>query len=284
MSICSKSKRSLDVTLKELERLGVRHEVRRLSVGDFLWICRCTQPADTGRKPREFVLPHIVERKRMDDLAGSIKDGRFHEQKFRLLDSGIANVVYMIESRGGGDVGVGLPIPTLLQAAANTQVQSGFVVQFSDSQPDSMRQLALMTELLHEMYAHRELLVCAGTTKPADEREADADLTDDRQPVRVLAFDAFTAATTKMRNFSVRDMFVRQLLQLKTLSVDKAMAIVRRYPTPSHLQRAYRECERSGAGGGETLLADLEFGALRKRIGPAISRSLYLLYTRRQAT
>lgn len=30
---------------------------------------------------REVILEHIVERKRIDDLAGSIMDGRFHEQK-----------------------------------------------------------------------------------------------------------------------------------------------------------------------------------------------------------
>ena len=30
---------------------------------------------------REIVLEYVVERKRMDDLAGSIIDGRFHEQK-----------------------------------------------------------------------------------------------------------------------------------------------------------------------------------------------------------
>ena len=30
---------------------------------------------------REVVLEYIVERKRMDDLAGSITDGRFNEQK-----------------------------------------------------------------------------------------------------------------------------------------------------------------------------------------------------------
>ena len=30
---------------------------------------------------REAVLEYVVERKRMDDLAGSITDGRFREQK-----------------------------------------------------------------------------------------------------------------------------------------------------------------------------------------------------------
>lgn len=32
---------------------------------------------------RELVLDYIIERKRMDDLCGSIIDGRFREQKVR---------------------------------------------------------------------------------------------------------------------------------------------------------------------------------------------------------
>jgi crossover junction endonuclease MUS81 len=30
---------------------------------------------------REIVLEYVIERKKMDDLSGSIMDGRFHEQK-----------------------------------------------------------------------------------------------------------------------------------------------------------------------------------------------------------
>ena len=42
--------------------------------------CHC--PGQLGLPvSREVVLEHIVERKRIDDLAGSIMDGRFHEQK-----------------------------------------------------------------------------------------------------------------------------------------------------------------------------------------------------------
>ena len=36
---------------------------------------------------REILLEHVVERKRMDDLAGSITDGRFHEQKVNHIDT-----------------------------------------------------------------------------------------------------------------------------------------------------------------------------------------------------
>lgn len=64
----------MDKVKTELSSLNVAFEMRRLSVGDFAWIC-CDQSGN------ELMLPYILERKRLDDLSGSIKDGRFHEQK-----------------------------------------------------------------------------------------------------------------------------------------------------------------------------------------------------------
>ncbi len=54
--------------------------------------------------PREYidyVLDFIVERKTADDLAASIVDGRYEEQKFRLKNCGINNVIYLIEGKAG---------------------------------------------------------------------------------------------------------------------------------------------------------------------------------------
>lgn len=63
-----------DQLVKELEAEGVTLEVRSLKVGDFAWLSR-------NSSGQELLLPYIIERKRLDDLASSIKDGRFHEQK-----------------------------------------------------------------------------------------------------------------------------------------------------------------------------------------------------------
>ena len=41
---------------------------------------------------RELVLDYIIERKRMDDLCGSIIDGRFREQK--VLSSSDCSIAY----------------------------------------------------------------------------------------------------------------------------------------------------------------------------------------------
>lgn len=141
-----KSKRSLDGTIKALNDKKIDYEVRRLSVGDFMWICR-----DQSNKSNELVLPYIVERKRMDDLASSIKDGRFHEQKFRLTECGLANKIYLIENHGNNSH-VGLPLQSLLQAATNTQIQSKFSIKFTDSVNDSIFYLSVVTTLLIKMY------------------------------------------------------------------------------------------------------------------------------------
>ncbi len=49
----------------------------------------------------DYVLDFIVERKTADDLAASIMDGRYEEQKFRLKNCGINNVIYLVEGSPG---------------------------------------------------------------------------------------------------------------------------------------------------------------------------------------
>lgn len=108
---------------------------------------------------RELVLDYIIERKRMDDLCGSIIDGRFREQKvgisfifsivdvslkplisepkvngrilsrfslplcqFRLKRCGLRKPIYLVEEHGKSASHLSLPEATLLQAILNTQV------------------------------------------------------------------------------------------------------------------------------------------------------------------
>lgn len=114
----------MDTTLIELNKLKVRYEVGHLNIGDFTWIAR-----DKRHSSRELILPYIVERKRLDDLAGSIKSGRYQEQKFRLRSSGIPNVTYLIEYLAVKNYG--LPIQTLYKAVVNSEVHSDCQVRIS---------------------------------------------------------------------------------------------------------------------------------------------------------
>ncbi len=132
-----------------LKDSNIVFEIRKLNAGDFLWIAR-----HKTDKKREYVLPYIVERKRLDDFSSSIKDGRFHEQKFRLRRSGIENVIYLIESyaRSQKHASMGLPFTTLLQAATNTQIHNKFTVKFTESHQHTLLYLTVMTGFIDNIF------------------------------------------------------------------------------------------------------------------------------------
>ncbi len=127
----------------------------RLNIGDFVWVCRkiqnmaSTSSRLTISKTHDMVLPYVVERKRTDDLAHSIKDGRFHEQKHRLEQTGL-QPIYLIESYGTGDWG--LADGAVTQAIANTQITNGFLIQETSSLKDTCAYLTHMTRRLSKLY------------------------------------------------------------------------------------------------------------------------------------
>ncbi|XP_044761117.1 crossover junction endonuclease MUS81 [Coccinella septempunctata] len=251
-----------DAILKELERLNVNYEVRNLKVGDYCWVCR------HKISKKEFIAPYIVERKRMDDLASSIKDGRFHEQKFRIKQCGLQNIIYMVESYGTKDQHVGLPLSSLNQAIANTLIQDGFVIKIVDGVRGLAEYLSCMSNLIKKNYEKKTIASCP------KENINDISISDDL--VSLMYFLEFNKFSSKTKNFTVKEMFIRQLLQIKGLSVDKAFAIVEEYPTPRALKDMIIENEKKSVN----ILSNIKYGKLGKKIGPLLSETLYMFYSK----
>jgi len=79
-----RTKTDRDYMQQELAKKGASPIVRSLELGDALWVAKCHDGRALeayGEEGDEVMLDWIVERKRLDDLVGSIKDGRFQEQK-----------------------------------------------------------------------------------------------------------------------------------------------------------------------------------------------------------
>ena len=72
------SKTNRDLIAEKLKAKGVNVETRALRLGDMCWIAR--RRDGVGGEEDECVLDYVVERKRLDDLCSSIKDGRYTEQ------------------------------------------------------------------------------------------------------------------------------------------------------------------------------------------------------------
>ncbi|XP_053755412.1 crossover junction endonuclease MUS81 isoform X2 [Panthera pardus] len=257
--------------LLELQRLRVTHTVRKLHVGDFVWVAQETEPGDPAR-PGELVLDHIVERKRLDDLNSSIMDGRFHEQKFRLKRCGLGHRIYLVEEHCSAN-NLSLPESTLLQAVTNTQVIDGFFVKRTADVKESAAYLALMTRGLQRLYQGHTLRSRPwGTSGDPESRPGPSP-----DPLcSLLTFSDFNAGAIKNKAQSVREVFARQLMQVRGVSGEKAAAIVDRYSTPASLLAAYDACATPKEQ--ELLLSTIKCGQLQRNLGPALSRTLSQLY------
>jgi ERCC4-type nuclease len=115
------------------------------------------------RAEEEYLLDYIIERKSCNDLAASIIDGRYNEQKMRLSNSGM-RVTYLIEgdphqvSLGGNGgqralSGSGIPpvkigAKHILTAMTNTQVFAGFHVVQTTSIDASISHIAAMHRII----------------------------------------------------------------------------------------------------------------------------------------
>ncbi|KAF7992053.1 hypothetical protein HCN44_001378 [Aphidius gifuensis] len=247
-----RGKQAVDQTTNELKKTGILFETRHLNVGDFTWIARCKS---TGK---ELVLPYIVERKRIDDFSGSVNDGRFR----------IENVIYLVENRAGYEKSdYGMPISRLRQAATNTMIQDGFTVRYTRDHRDSMLYLATVTSSITRKYEAKELVECEKNDLVPSSLLG--------QTIYLLEFQKFDQAGAKIKALKVKDMFVRQLIKLKGLSLAKVSAIINRYPSPLALKRALENTTT-----GEKMLATIPYGSTNKNIGPAIAKIVYQLYTK----
>ena len=153
-----RAKNDRDYIHDELAKLGIDALVRPLELGDFFWIAKCKEPALLGRlgeEGDEVALDWIIERKRLDDLVGSIKDGRFQEQKFRFRKIGVKNVVYIIEDFTMGSERISQFHDAIESAIGSTQVIDEYFVKRTMKLDDTIRYLARMTRMLKSLYEVR---------------------------------------------------------------------------------------------------------------------------------
>ncbi|XP_063995722.1 crossover junction endonuclease MUS81 isoform X2 [Diachasmimorpha longicaudata] len=257
-----KGKDKDDPVITQLTRENISFEIRRLTVGDYLWIARCHSTK------QELVLPYIVERKRVDDLASSIKDGRYHEQKFRLKEAGIPNIVYLIEKLPNEPINTLLPVTTLSQAAVNAVVQDGFSIRHAENHRDSMLYLATFTKILIKLFKDKWLIEC-------DRNSPQKRIDVKSERISLMEFKTFNQSSTKAQMLKVKDVFIKQLIQIRGLSLNAVLAIVKAYPSPLVLKKAFEDAGNNG----ETLLATIEFGETKRKLGPVLAKIIYQLYS-----
>ncbi|XP_036356840.1 crossover junction endonuclease MUS81-like isoform X2 [Octopus sinensis] len=257
--------------MTELIKNGVNCMLRKLNVGDFLWVARSKH--SQNEKPVELVLNYIVERKRMDDLSGSIVDGRFREQKFRLKQSGLSHAIYLIENHGSTKH-LSVSEDKLIQAMTNTQVIDEFKVKRTENAKESVAYLTLLTRYLQGYYLKKTLYGSSEVVKAKPGEKIDHSL---ESASEILCnFEDFNNSAAKSQVLTVREMFGKQLLHFPNMSGAKAFAVTEKWPTPASLFEAYKACPDKVSQ--EQMLNNIKAGKTNRNFGPVLSRKIQQFY------
>lgn len=261
---------------------GAEPIVRSLELGDAQWVAKCHDPGflrRNGAEGDEVVLDYIVERKRLDDLIGSIKDGRFREQKFRLKRSGMKFVTYIFEEISLDQDHFRKYEEAVQSAIASTQVVDGFTVKKTQMMDDSIRYLAKMTGMLKKKYEGRPLKVIP--TRVITAQNYLPLLTDlrAREPGSdyYISYPAFASLVSKSEMLTLRDLFLKMLMCTRGVTGEKAIEIQKLWKTPRDLVEAYERCGTGEEGRKkrrELISNRLGNKVKSKQIGKALSMKI----------
>lgn len=236
-----KSQSDRDFFSKALDRKGTKCEIRQLALGDILWVGRSKV---TGA---ECVLNTIIERKRLDDLAISIRDNRFMEQKSRLEKSGCRNKYYLIEETMTKSMeGMTEALKTALWVIL---VYYKFSMMRTKNADDTVEKLQSLQTVIQKEYSERNLIVIfPSNLKNQDDylntlEEFRSEFEKGPDVECCQSYQCFQAILGKGELATVGELTIRILMFINGVSIEKAIAIQHLYPTLSHILKAYRECE-----------------------------------------
>ena len=186
-----------------------------------------------------------IERKSIRDLCASISDGRFRDQKSRLLETlqDPSKIIFIIE---GKKVAYGnVKLNSINGAILNLIFKHQYRVIFTESLKDTLDNIVL----LYEKILNNQLELSLNTT------------TDNR----------LVKKSDRINN----DIFINMLSVIPGVSINIAQKIHEKYPTFNDLVLQYQtNKENDNKKLNELLLSNIVFTNTRK-IGPSISKKIY---------
>lgn len=276
-----RSQNERDFFQNKLTSLNVKCDVRPLSIGDFVWI------AKNKRTGREAVLNCICERKRLDDLMSSIKDGRFKEQKSRLRKTGMKHCYYLIEETPLYKVGnSGDMTDAVRTSIAATVTLSFFYLRRFKNIEETIAFVASNSQvIISQLQGDRTSLIILKPKSIKNQMEYNHLIKDFQHEFEsrktkyecVHLFASFQDSMGKTGMMTVKEMFIMMLMSIKGLSLERAMTIQNYFKTPKNLLHYFHsECRFLPETEKKSLLLDLfqhEVG--NKKIGKVPLERVY---------
>ena len=229
-----------------------------LGVGDFVWV------AEHRVSGERRMLDCVVERKSVMDLAGSMVDGRYNDQRQRMYRCGAQRRVYLVEGNLDSFSHGSISTKSLKATLVNTYVEYGIQVLLTSSPKDTAEQLGLMTRHVENRYLRS------------------GDLHRPDGPPGALSLEAFNIANKKKSSAAtVQEALAYMLYQLPNLSPDSAHHLASNFGSLPGLVRLLGAMPRKDAVHHVSTMQRAAKGlgaATEKRVGPALATRLCELF------
>ncbi|CCG24687.1 Mus81 protein [Candida orthopsilosis Co 90-125] len=266
-----------DFFRRQLELANIKCDVKALACGDITWVARHLR---TGR---EAVLNYLCERKRIDDLCDSIKDGRFLEQKNRMKKSGMMHCFYLVEEVSLVKERAYAIMDSIQTGIAQTMTNARLYLRRFKDIDETIEFLASLTGVIKDVHVHKNLVVL----RPRDIYNQDHYnelLVNFREKFETRAnyecchlFSSFQEMMGKTTQMTVRELFILMLMTIKGCSLEKAIVIQNRFPTPKrlldfyHQQNAHAPLETKK----QLMVDEFKTQVGNKKIGKVLSEKIY---------
>ncbi|KAI8066753.1 hypothetical protein BC940DRAFT_302209 [Gongronella butleri] len=262
-----KMKNNRDYIQQTLASKGVHVVTRAMDLGDVLWIAKHRATNE------ELFLDIVVERKRLDDLLYSIKDGRYMEQKYRLKNSSCRKVIYVIEEYNKEALLKGsINAQTVRTSMASIQAVDNFYLKRTTSLDETIDYLVTTTKMVQLLYKDKVLYeIPPRLVNKETYHHAKTAL--NREPF-LISYSMFNQMNSKSGSTTLRDLQIRMLMTIRGISAEKAIALARHYPTPQSLLKKMNEVENAEEGKRVAIDATRD-GIQRKRWTPLLSQRLW---------
>lgn len=139
-------------------------------------------------------------------------------------------------------------------ALISTQINDGFIIQRTFTEEETYMYLYNLTKHFMELNASKKM-----------------------DFLTVQNYVTFTSAASKSKNLTLSNVFAMQLIQFPGMTADRASAILRHYSTPMSLMQAYKG--KTSRKEREDMLKNIEFGVTQRKLGPAISKTVFSFYS-----
>jgi crossover junction endonuclease MUS81 len=228
--------------IKILESKGYSVVFENLDLGDI-------QIVDLESK--EIMI--IIERKTYADLSASIKDGRYKEQKERMIHS-IKNSVRKIVLLEGDNINnFTLPINTFKSVIINTLIRDNIHIYMSKNPNDTIEFIENILLNLSKYYDDLKKEIINGETK--------------------IFTNQFNCKIVKKENLTVNVCFRNMLSQIPGVSTNIASVYVDKYKNmATFINKLKDENDKSKI---IKLLGDEKYGANNRRVGDKVGEKIY---------